>query len=68
MDVLLTPIEEAYTFLNNSTGLLPFMDTAMNSSVASVYIASMQSYVDGGITAEGVMEAVRTEAEFCAAE
>ena len=64
----LTPIEEAYTFLNNSTGLLPFMDTAMNSSVASVYIASMQSYVDGGITAEGVMEAVRTEAEFCAAE
>lgn len=64
----LTPIEEAYTFLNNSTGLLPSMDTAMNSSVASVYIASMQSYVDGGITAEGVMEAVRTEAEFCAAE
>ena len=64
----LTPIEEAYTFLNKSTGLLPFMDTAMNSSVASVYIASMQSYVDGGITAEGVMEAVRTEAEFCAAE
>lgn len=64
----LSPIEEAYTFLNNSSGLLPFMDTAMNSSVVSVYIANMQSYIDGGITAEGVMEAVRAEAEFCALE
>ena len=60
----LTPIQQAYTYLENSTGLLAFLDTAMNSSVANDYIAQMQSYIDGGVSAEEVMDSVREESEF----
>lgn len=60
----LTPIQQAYTYLENSTGLLAFLDTAMNSSVANDYIAQMQSFIDGGVSAEEVMASVREESEF----
>ena len=64
----LTPIEQSYVIMDSSTGLLPFLDTAMNSSVANLYIANMQSYIDGSMTAEEVMQSVREEAEFFANE
>lgn len=64
----LTPIQEAYVYLDQSAGLRAFLDTAMNSSVANLYIAYMQSYIDGSVTAEQVMEEVRAEAERCANE
>ena len=64
----LSPVGEAYKILNESAGLNAFLDTAMNSSVADVYIAGMQSFIDGSMTAEDVMQAVRDEAALVAAE
>ena len=64
----LTPIEQAYVIMQSSSGLLPFLDTAMNSSVANLYIANMQSYIDGSVSAEEVMQNVREEAAFFANE
>lgn len=64
----LSPVGEAYKILNESAGLNAFLDTAMNSSVADVYIAGLQSFIDGSMTAEDVMQAVRDEAALVAAE
>lgn len=64
----LSAVGEAYKILNESAGLNAFLDTAMNSSVADVYISAMQSYIDGSMTAKDVMKTVRDEAALVAAE